>query len=629
MPTVIKASELAGVAGSETPLAISAIVPPFDPKAFLKTLTALPGVYRMLDQRGEVLYVGKARNLRQRVSSYFREQHASAKTRSLVAQIRAIEVTITHTETEALILESTLIKQIQPRYNILLRDDKGYPYLHVAEGEFPRLTLQRGAKRLPGRYFGPYPNANAVRDTLNLLQKTFRLRQCEDSFFRTRSRPCLQYQIKRCTAPCVGLVDAEGYQRQLRDALLFLEGKSSQLVDELAQRMEAAAAALDFEAAATHRDQIAELRQIQQRQHVEGERGELDVIACAAEGGQACVQVLMFREGRLLGHRAVFPRLPEHEEAGAVLAAFLAQYYLDKALPAELLLSHEPVEAALLAQALQERTGQRVAFNVRAHGERARWLMMAQHNADQAIAARLSSQAGMHQRLAALQAALALERELTRMECFDISHTQGEATVASCVVFGVEGPLKSDYRRYHIEGVAPGDDYAALHQALTRRYTRLREEQGPLPDILFIDGGKGQLAQAQAVLATLDITGVTLIGIAKGLDRKPGRETLYLLKDQRPSILPVDSAALHLALQIRDEAHRFAITGHRQRRAKARTVSALDEIPGIGPKRRRALLRQFGGLKQLTQAGVEDLAQVDGVSAELARRIYAAFHGET
>ena len=629
MPTVIRDSEPAVVAGSETPSAMPVIVTPFDPKAFLKTLTALPGVYRMLDQRGEVLYVGKARNLRQRVSSYFREQHASAKTRSLVTQIRAIEVTITHTETEALILENTLIKQIQPRYNILLRDDKGYPYLHVAEGEFPRLTLHRGAKRAPGRYFGPYPNATAVRDTLNLLQKTFRLRQCEDHFFRARSRPCLQYQIKRCTAPCVGLVDADGYQRQLRDAVLFLEGKSSQLVDELAQRMETAAAALNFESAAMYRDQIAELRQIQQRQHVEGDSGELDVIACATEGGQACVQVLMFREDRLLGNRAFFPRLPEHAEVGAVLGAFLAQYYLDKAIPAELLVSHEPVEAALLVRALQQRTGRRVVFNIRAHGERARWLAMAQHNADQALVARLSSQAGMRQRLAALRAVLAMERELTRMECFDISHTQGEATVASCVVFGVEGPLKSDYRRYHIEGVAPGDDYAALHQALSRRYTRLREEHGPLPDILFIDGGKGQLAQAQEVLATLDIAGVTLIGIAKGLDRKPGLETLYLLKDHRPSILPVDSAALHLVLQIRDEAHRFAITGHRRRRAKARTVSVLDEIPGIGPKRRQALLRQFGGLRQLTQAGVEDLAQVDGVSAELARRIYDAFHGET
>ena len=602
--------------------------PPFNASAFLKALTTLPGVYRMLDQRGETLYVGKARNLRQRVASYFRENPVSVRIRRLVSSICAIEVTVTHTETEALLLESTLIKQLQPRYNILLRDDKGYPCIHVSADEFPRLTLHRGAKRAPGRYFGPYPGASAVRDTLNLLQKTFRLRSCDDRFFRTRNRPCLQYQIKRCTAPCVGLVEAEGYQRQLRDVVLFLEGKSGQLVEELAQRMETAAAALDFEIAMTYRDQIAELRQIQQHQHVEGGSGDLDVIACAVQGGQACVQILVFRGGRLLGNRAFFPHLPESESAETVLSAFLAQYYLDKAIPAELLVSHPPDEAALLAQALQERSGQRVAITVRVRGERARWLDMAQHNADQALTARLSSQAGFRQRLAALREALGIDHELTRLECFDISHTQGEATVASCVVFGGEGPLKSDYRRYHIEGVAPGDDYAALHQALARRYVRLCDEQGPLPDILFIDGGKGQLAQAGEVLGTLGVTGVRMIGIAKGPERKPGLETLYLLEGNRPLILPADSAALHLAQQIRDEAHRFAITGHRQRRAKARTASVLDEIPGIGPKRRQALLRQFGGLKQLMRAGIEDLVRAEGVNATLAQRIYDAFHGE-
>jgi len=601
---------------------------PFDAQTFLQTLTTLPGVYRMIDQRGETLYVGKARNLRRRVASYFRQHPTSVRMGRLVSAICAIEVTVTHTETEALLLESTLIKQLQPRYNILLRDDKGYPWIHVAATEFPRLSLHRGTKQVPGRYFGPYPNANAVRDTLNLLQKTFRLRQCDDHFFRSRSRPCLQYQIKRCTAPCVGLVDADGYQRQLHDALLFLEGKSGQLIDDLAQRMETAATVLDFETAATYRDQIAELRQIQQRQHVEGESGDLDVIAAAVQGGQACVEVLVFRDGRLLGSRAFFPRLPESEDAATVLGAFLAQYYLDKAIPAELLVSHLPDEAALLAQAFQERSGHRVAITVRVRGERARWLDMAQCNADQALTARLSSQAGIRQRLAALREALELDQELTRLECFDISHTQGEATVASCVVFGAEGPRKSDYRRYHIAGVTPGDDYAALHQALTRRYTRLSREQGPLPDILFIDGGKGQLAQAREVLETLGVTGVMMIGIAKGPARKPGQETLYLLAENRPLILPADSAALHLAQQIRDEAHRFAITGHRQRRAKARTVSALDGISGIGPKRRQALLRQFGGLKQLAQAGIEDLAGVEGVSAALAQRIYDAFHGE-
>ncbi|MDZ7620983.1 MAG: excinuclease ABC subunit UvrC [Candidatus Competibacteraceae bacterium] len=602
---------------------------PFDPKTFLKTLTALPGVYRMLGERGEVLYVGKARNLKQRVSSYFRETQPSVKTRGLVARIRAVEVTVTHTETEALILESTLIKQHKPRYNILLRDDKGYPYIHASAGDFPRLTLHRGAKRAPGRYFGPYPNAQAARDTLSLLQKIFRLRSCEDSFFQGRSRPCLQYQIQRCTAPCVGLVDRDGYQRQLRDAIGFLEGRSGQVIDDLARRMEAAAAALRFEEAALHRDQIAELRQIQQRQHVEGESGDLDVVACAARGGVACVQVFVFRDGRLLGNQALFPRLPEAEDASAILGAFLAQYYLDRFIPAELLVSHEPTEADWLAQALRERAGRRVAITARVRGERARWLEMAQRNAEHALAARLSSQAGMRHRLEALREALGGEGELTRLECFDVSHTQGEATVAACVVFGPEGPIKTDYRRYNIDGITPGDDYAALRQALSRRYARLGTEEGRLPDLLAIDGGQGQLSQAREVLEPLWAAGVRVVGVAKGPERRPGLETLYLFGENRPLILSADSAALHLVQQIRDEAHRFAITGHRQRRAKARTASALDAIAGIGPKRRQALLRQFGGLKQLARAGVEDLGQVDGISAELAQRIYDAFHGES
>ncbi len=601
----------------------------FDAKTFLKTLTTLPGVYRMLDGQGRVLYVGKAHNLRQRVASYFRENHASAKTRSLVSNIQAIEVTVTHTETEALILENNLIKEFQPRYNILLRDDKSYPYIHLSADPFPRLTLHRGAKRAPGRYFGPYPNASAAHDTLNLLQKIFRLRGCENSFFNNRSRPCLQYQIKRCTAPCVGLVDPPTYQHQLREATLFLEGKSGQLIDELAQRMEAAAAALNFEAAAFCRDQIVELRQIQQAQHVESASGDLDVIACAVQGEVACVQVFVFRDGRLLGNKPFFPRLPEHADAGAVLSAFLAQHYLDQnEPPRELLVSHELADLALLSQAFHERLGQRIAITSRVRGERARWLTMAQHNAEQALAARLSSQAGMQHRLEALREALGFDHALSRLECFDISHTQGEATVASCVVFGAEGPRKSDYRRYHIEGITPGDDYAALHQALSRRYSRLQEEKNALPDVLFIDGGKGQLAQARDVLEKLDIVGVMTIGVAKGPDRKPGLETLYLFEGNRPFILPAGSAALHLVQQIRDEAHRFAITGHRQRRAKSRTSSVLDRISGIGPKRRQALLKQFGGLKQLGRAGVEDIVRVDGISVELAQRIYDTFHGE-
>ena len=600
----------------------------FDSNSFLKTLAVLPGVYRMLDEQGAVLYVGKARNLKKRVASYFRETQSSAKTRSLVAQIRAIEVTVTHTETEALILESTLIKQYQPRYNILLRDDKGYPYIHLSEGDFPRLALYRGAKGKVGRYFGPYPHASAVRDTLHLLQKIFRLRSCEDSFFYGRSRPCLQYQIKRCTAPCVGFVDRDGYQQQLRDAVLFLEGKNGQLIANLAQVMETAAAGLNFETAAVCRDQIVELQQIQQRQHVEGENGDVDVIACAARGGAACVQVLMFRGGRLLGARAFFPRLPEQAGAADVQTAFLTQYYLNKDIPAEILVNPEPSNEVLLARAFSQQSGRRVAITSHVRGQRARWLEMALRNAEHALAAHLSGRAGMQQRLEALRVALEFEAAPTRMECFDISHTRGEKTVAACVVFNREGPRKSDYRHYNIEGITPGDDYAALHQALARRYARLQQEGGGLPDILFIDGGKGQVTQAANVLEELKIAGVRVVGIAKGPGRKPGLETLYLFEENRPIILPSDSAALHLVQQIRDEAHRFAITGHRQRRAKTRTASVLDTIPGIGPKRRQALLKQFGGLKQLAQAGVEDISQVNGINAELAQRIYDRFHGE-
>lgn len=600
----------------------------FDSKAFLKTLTTLPGVYRMLDERGQVLYVGKARNLRQRVASYFREQQASLKTRSLVTHINTIEVTVTHTETEALILENTLIKEYQPRYNILLRDDKGYPYIHVSAGDFPKLALHRGAKRAPGRYFGPYPHAGAIRDTLILLQKIFQLRGCEDSVFNTRRRPCLQYEIKRCTAPCVGLVDKAAYGRQLQDALLFLEGRNEQLVAGLAQRMEVAAAALNFEEAAICRDQIGELRQIQQHQHVEGESGDLDVIACVAQGGVACVQVFVFRAGRLLGNRAFFPQLPHEEDTAVIQAAFLAQYYLNKEVPSEIIITPEPLDMKLLSQAFSERVGRRVVLASRVRGARARWLDMAQRNAEHALHAHLSSHAGVRHRLAALREALGLEIDLLRLECFDISHMQGEATVAACVVFNEEGPLKSDYRRYNIEGVTPGDDYAALGQALSRRYLRVQQEGKALPDILFIDGGKGQVAQAGAVLQELGVAGVVVIGVAKGPERRPGLETLYLLEENRPIILSNGSAALHFVQQIRDEAHRFAITGHRQRRAKVRTVSALDSVPGIGPKRRQALLKQFGGLKQLSRAGIEDISQVNGINAELAQRIYETFHGE-
>jgi excinuclease ABC subunit C len=610
------------------PATTTAADTPFDAKSFLKTLTPLPGVYAMLDAEGRVIYIGKARNLKRRVSSYFRTNPQSSKTRSLVTHIRAIEVTVTHTEGEALILESNLIKQHKPRYNVLLRDDKGYPFIYLEAGDYPRLSLHRGARRGAGRYFGPYPNAGAVRETLQLLQRVFRLRSCEDSFFRNRSRPCLQYQIKRCSGPCTGMISREDYQRDVNHVRLFLEGKSSDVVDDLARRMEAASARLRFEEAAVHRDQIVQLRRIQERQYVSGEGGDLDVIACVAQGGTACVQILFFRDGRLLGNRSFFPRIPQGEEAGDVLGAFLNQYYLDKDAPREIIVTPQPGETELLAAVLRERMGHRVAITARVRGDRARWLEMAARNAEHALIAQLLSKAGMRRRFEALQDALGLEDEPSRLECFDVSHTQGEATVASCVVFDQEGPVKSDYRRFNVEGVTSGDDYGAMHQVLRRRYTRLRREEGRMPDILFIDGGKGQVAQAREVLEELQVVEVMIVGVAKGVSRKPGLEVLHLSEDKRPIILSSDSAALHLIQQIRDEAHRFAVTGHRQRRGKARTASILESIPGVGQKRRRQLLKQFGGLRQLARAGVDDIARVSGVSRALAQRIYDAFHSE-
>ena len=600
---------------------------PFDAKAFLKSLPGSPGVYRMLNAQGEVLYVGKARHLKKRVSSYFRTTGLSGKTRALMSQMRAMEYTVTNTETEALILEFHLIQEHMPRYNILLRDDKSYPYLYLSKEDFPRLSLHRGAQRGAGRYFGPYPNAWAVRESLNLLQKLFRMRQCEDSFFRSRSRPCLQYQIKRCTAPCVGLIDKDAYQRDVRDAVLFLEGRSSQVIDDWVARMEQAAAALDYEQAALYRDQIANLRRVQERQYVSGERGDLDIVACVARNGVGCVQVFFIRAGRNLGNKTYFPQGTDMDTA-ETLTAFLTQYYLSREVPAEILVNQPPEDADLLAQVLSEQAKRTILITHKVRGERARWLALAVTNAEQALDARLASKAGMSQRLLALQEALQQDELPARMECFDISHTMGEATVASCVVFDGEGPCKSDYRRFNIEGIEPGDDYGAMRQALTRRYTRLKQGEARLPDILFIDGGRGQLSTAQQVLEELQIGDITLVGIAKGEGRKPGLERLFLPGRDTPLILPAHSPALHLIQQIRDEAHRFAITAHRQRRGKARTTSVLEDIAGMGPKRRQQLLKQFGGLREVARAGVEDLTKVKGISKQLAQQIYDALHSE-
>ena len=604
----------------------------FDSKAFLKTLTSRPGVYRMLDAEGEVIYVGKAKNLKRRVSSYFTRHDTSPKTRAMVAQIRDIEVTITNTENEALLLENNLIKEHRPRYNILLRDDKSYPYIYLSADEFPRLSLHRGRRSKKGRYFGPYPSAAAVRESLNLLQKLFPVRQCEDSFYNNRHRPCLQYQIKRCTAPCVDLIDRESYEEDVRHAIMFLEGKDNAIVDELVRKMEAASAALEFERAARYRDQIANLRRVQEKQYVMGEGGDLDVIAAAQKEGAGCVQVFFIRNGRNLGNKTYFPQHTAQADTADILAAFIPQYYIsgggERQIPSELLISEHLPEQALLEQVLSEQSGRKVSVSDKLRGDRARWLQLARTNAEQALSSHLATRQNIMSRFEALQEALELDDMPQRIECFDISHTMGEATVASCVVFDTNGAVKSDYRRFNIEGITPGDDYAAMEQALMRRFKRLKQGEGKYPDILLIDGGKGQLRQAEKVMEELQVIGVILIGVAKGPSRKPGLEQLILSGHSTPIILPPDSPALHLIQQVRDEAHRFAITGHRQRRAKARRTSSLEGIPGLGPKRRQQLLRQFGGLQEVARAGVEDLIRVKGISRQLAQSIYDAFHAD-
>ncbi len=601
---------------------------PFDSEDFLRTLTSRPGVYRMFDGDGQVLYVGKARNLKKRVSSYFRRSGLAPKTRALMKQMARVEVTVTATEAEALLLENNLIKLHHPRYNILLRDDKSYPYIYLStDREYPRLSFHRGARKGKGRYFGPYPSSGAVRESLHLLQKMFRVRQCEDSFFANRSRPCLQYQIKRCTAPCVGLVSPEDYARDVHHTVLFLEGKSTALNAELVERMEQAAARLDYEQAAVYRDQIASLSRVQERQYVSGESGDMDIVAAAVSGGLACVQVFFIRHGVNLGNKVFFPRIPQHSTEAEVLSAFVAQYYLEHPVPGRILLSHALPDADLIAAALARKAERKVTLSARVRGERARWLGMAVENARQALAARLGSQAGMQRRLHLLQQALELDEPPNRIECFDISHSQGEGTVASCVVFDREGPRKSDYRRFNISDITPGDDYAAMEQALLRRYTRLKKEDAALPELLLIDGGKGQLSSARKVMEELQISEILLVGVSKGPARKAGMEILHIPSQGRELDLPPDSPALHLIQQIRDEAHRFAITGHRQRRARARNVSPLEGIPGVGPRRRQQLLKHFGGIQEVARAGVEDLGKVAGISRDLAQKIYDTFHG--
>ena len=603
----------------------------FDPSAFLATCSGRPGVYRMFDGEAKLLYVGKASNLKKRLASYFRKTGLAPKTAALVARIAHVETTITSNETEALLLEQTLIKQWRPPYNILLRDDKSYPYVLLSDGAFPRLGIYRGAKKEKGRYFGPYPSAGAVRESLGLLQKAFLVRQCEDSYFKNRTRPCLQYQIKRCKAPCVGLVEADEYAEDVRHSVMFLEGRSNVLADELSAGMEAAAMNLQFERAAELRDQVALLRRVQDQQSMEGGTGDVDVVAVMVNPGGACVHLISVRGGRVLGSKNFFPQVGIEEESGAVLTAFLAQYYLsshERDLPGELIVNVLHEDLPTLATALAELRGRELAISHRVRGTRARWQQLAVTNAEQALGARLANRQHVAARFDALAEALGLDEPPQRLECYDISHSSGEATVASCVVFGPEGPLKSDYRRYNIEGVTAGDDYAAMHQALTRRFSKLKDGEGKLPDILLVDGGKGQMSMAREVLQELAVPELILLGVAKGVTRKPGLETLYLNDAEHEFTLPGDSPALHLIQQIRDEAHRFAITGHRARRGKARRTSTLEDVPGIGPKRRRELLKHFGGLQELTRASSDEIAKAPGISKKLAESIYATLHSE-
>ncbi len=607
----------------------------FDGKAAAAGLPAAPGVYRMHDAAGEALYVGKARALRNRVGSYFNATPKPSRIMAMLGQVARIEVTVTRSEADALLLENQLIKSLRPRYNVMLRDDKSYPFVLLTREDWPRIAFHRGGRALPGRYFGPYPSAASVRETLNLMHKLFRLRSCEDSVFRNRSRPCLQYQIGRCSAPCVGLVEPGEYAEAVRRAGMFLDGRSEELGDELAAAMQRASETLEFEQAARLRDLIGTIRKLQARQYVDGRNADLDVLAVAMQGASACVLLLAFRDGRNLGTRAFFPRTNGEEAADEVLAAFVSQYYAEQPPPAEIVLDRDIPERDLIEQALSGHAGRKVELRCNVRGERAAHLDLVRRNAALALATELASSSAQQARVQALQELLGLAEPPARIECFDISHTLGEATVASCVVFDAAGPVRSQYRRYNIavrgsggSGIEAGDDYAAMHQALQRRF-RPPSEGAPapvLPDVLLIDGGAGQVAQARAVLQESGVTGVALVGVAKGPERKAGAETL-LLPDGREVQPGAASPALQLVQQVRDEAHRFAITGHRGKRQKARSTSRLEDIAGIGPRRRAALLRHFGGLAGLKAAAVDDIARVEGINRALAERLWASLHG--
>ena len=604
----------------------------FDAKSFLKTVPQQPGVYRMLNAGQQVIYVGKAKDLKARLSSYFRSKVDSAKTRSLVSQIAQVEFTLTHSETEALILENNLIKQFLPRYNVLLRDDKSYPYIFISAHKHPRISSHRGPRKAPGQYFGPYPNAGAVWQSLKTLQKIFPIRQCEDGFYRSRTRPCLQYQLKLCSAPCVGKISDDEYMHHVKLASLFLHGKDQQVIEDLVQSMNAASEQMQFEQAAVLRDKIIALRKVQEQQSVSGSHDEMDVIGFVYSHGIAAVHVLFIREQKVLGSKAYFPKVPADTDENEILSAFLLQFYLDgygtQQMPREIVLAQSIAETEAVAAAISEIAGRKVRITHAQRGEKAQYLSLAEKNARLACENKQSLAQKMTIRYEQLQQVLQLPDAINRMECFDISHTMGQATIASCVVFDGQGPHKTEYRRYNVSGITTGDDYAAMQFALNKRYSKLQDES-KIPDIVFIDGGQGQLNIAIEQFHDWPHSKKPLlVGVAKGVSRKPGLETLILAHNGRSINLPEDAPALHLIQQIRDEAHRFAITGHRNKRGKALIKSPLERVKGIGEKRRQALLQYLGGLQGVMRASVTELASVPGISKAQAEKIYHACHNK-
>jgi len=607
----------------------------FDHRKFLSTISMKPGVYQMLDSDGKVIYVGKARNLKSRVGSYFRASGLESKTLKMVEKIQSIEISITENETEALLLEQSLIKAYRPFYNIQLRDDKSYPYIRLTdEDTYPRLSFYRGSRKVKGRLFGPYPSANSTRETLQILQKVFRVRQCEDSYFKNRARPCLQYQIKRCDAPCMKLISPEDYAKDVEHSRLFLEGRSGNLTKGLTDLMERASEIQDYESAAKFRDQIIDLRKIQEKQFVTNQGEDADILAIKFQQPHIVVHVIYVRAGRIIGSKSYYPKYSLANSSSEALSAFVAQKYLSKEgvshIPSEIIIAETLNDFANIQDGLNYLAGKKIKVSMNVRGHRRRWVQMAMINAESAMRVGREQERRTADRFSDLQKVLAIDCELSRIECYDISHTSGEGTVGSCIVFDESGPIKSEYRRFNIQNINPGDDYAAMTQLLDRRFTRLSKEDGKIPDIVLIDGGKGQLALVSQILDKFQLQEVQIIGIAKGISRKPGQETIFKVSCAGIVEIPFkhNGGALNLLQQARDEAHRFAITGHRQRRAKARNKSVLDGIPQLGPKRRKELLNHFGGAKQVANASIGEISKVPGINNKLAQDIHAWFHSE-